>query len=115
MALEFAAEAYEKRSGEKKINVLDGQKCLTESADDGRELLLTSRLVRAAVEVVSNIGENAVAEDTFDQDLIEKSDRWNRIHSRRSERSCQQTWISCIGSSFLRSWWTGNADCDQRQ
>ncbi len=41
MALEFAAEAYEKRSGEKKINVLDGQKCLTESADDGRELLLT--------------------------------------------------------------------------
>ena len=29
MALEFAAEAYEKRSGEKKINVLDGQKCLT--------------------------------------------------------------------------------------
>ena len=24
-------------------------------------------------------------------------------------------WISCIGSSFLRSWWTGNADCDQRQ
>ena len=35
MALEFAAEAYEKRSGEKKINVLDGQKCLTESADDG--------------------------------------------------------------------------------
>ena len=73
MALEFAAEAYEKRSGEKKINVLDGQKCLTESADDGRELLLTSRLVRAAVEVVSNIGENAVAEDTFDQDLIEKA------------------------------------------
>ena len=73
MALEFAAEAYEKRSGEKKINVLDGQKCLTESADDGRELLLTSRLVRAVVEVVSNIGENAVAEDTFDQDLIEKA------------------------------------------
>ena len=73
MALEFAAEAYEKRSGEKKINVLDGQKCLTESADDGRELLQTSRLVRAAVEVVSNIGENAVAEDTFDQDLIEKA------------------------------------------
>ena len=73
MALEFAAEAYEKRSGEKKINVLAGQKCLTESADDGRELLLTSRLVRAAVEVVSNIGENAVAEDTFDQDLIEKA------------------------------------------
>ena len=73
MALEFAAEAYEKRSGEKKINVLDGQKCLIESADDGRELLLTSRLVRAAVEVVSNIGENAVAEDTFDQDLIEKA------------------------------------------
>ena len=73
MALEFAAEAYEKRSGEKKINVLDGQKCLTESADGGRELLLTSRLVRAAVEVVSNIGENAVAEDTFDQDLIEKA------------------------------------------
>ena len=73
MALEFAAEVYEKRSGEKKINVLDGQKCLTESADDGRELLLTSRLVRAAVEVVSNIGENAVAEDTFDQDLIEKA------------------------------------------
>ena len=73
MALEFAAEAYEKRSGKKKINVLDGQKCLTESADDGRELLLTSRLVRAAVEVVSNIGENAVAEDTFDQDLIEKA------------------------------------------
>ena len=73
MALEFAAEAYEKRSGEKKINVLDGQKCLNESADDGRELLLTSRLVRAAVEVVSNIGENAVAEDTFDQDLIEKA------------------------------------------
>ena len=73
MALEFAAEAYEKRSGEKKINVLDGQKCLTESADDGREILLTSRLVRAAVEVVSNIGENAVAEDTFDQDLIEKA------------------------------------------
>ena len=73
MALEFAAEAYEKRSGEKKINVLDGQKCLTESADDGRELLLTSRLVRAAVEVVSNIGENAVAEDTFDQNLIEKA------------------------------------------
>ena len=73
MALEFAAEAYEKRSGEKKINVLDGQKCLTESADDGRELLQISRLVRAAVEVVSNIGENAVAEDTFDQDLIEKA------------------------------------------
>ena len=73
MALEFAAEAYEKRSGEKKINVLAGQKCLTESADDGRELLLTSRLVRAAVEVVSNIGENAVAEDTFDQNLIEKA------------------------------------------
>ena len=73
MALEFAAEAYERRSGEKKINVLDGQKCLTESADDGREPLLTSRLVRAAVEVVSNIGENAVAEDTFDQDSIEKA------------------------------------------
>lgn len=73
MALEFAAEAYEKRSGEKKINVLNGQKCLTESADDGRELLLTSRLVRAVVEVVSNIGENAVVEDTFDQDLIEKA------------------------------------------
>jgi hydrogenase maturation protein HypF len=33
MALEFAAEAYEKRSGEKKINVLDGQKCLIESSD----------------------------------------------------------------------------------
>ncbi len=29
--------------------------------------------MRAAVEVVSNIGENAVAEDTFDQDLIEKA------------------------------------------
>ena len=73
MALEFAAEAYEKRSGEKKINVLDEQKCLTESADDGRELLLTSRLVRAAVEAVSNIAETAVTEDTFDQDLIEKA------------------------------------------
>ena len=73
MALEFAAEAYEKRSGEKKINVLGEQKCLTESADDGRELLLTSQLVRAAVEAVSNIAENAVAEDTFNQDLIEKA------------------------------------------
>ena len=71
MALEFAAEAYEKRSGEKKINVLDGQKCLTESADDGRELLQTSRLVKTAVEIVTSTDVN-IAEDTSEREVIEK-------------------------------------------
>lgn len=27
----------------------------------------------------------------------------------------KKNWLSCYGSSFLRSWWTGNADCNQRQ
>ena len=54
MALEFAAEAYEKRSGEKKINVLDGQKCLTESADDGST-------------------DVNIAEDTSEREVIEKA------------------------------------------
>ena len=72
MALEFAAEAYEKRSGEKKINVLDGQKCLTESADDGRELLQTSRLVKTAVEIVTSTDVN-IAEDTSEREVIEKA------------------------------------------
>ena len=72
MALEFAAEAYEKRSGEKKINVLDGQKCLTESADDGRELLQTGRLVKTAVEIVTSTDVN-IAEDTSEREVIEKA------------------------------------------
>ena len=72
MALEFAAEAYEKRSGEKKINVLDGQKCLIESADDGRELLQTGRLVKTAVEIVTSTDVN-IAEDTSEREVIEKA------------------------------------------
>ena len=72
MALELAADFYDKRSGEKKINVLDGQKCLTESADDGRELLQTGRLVKTAVEIVTSTDVN-IAEDTSEREVIEKA------------------------------------------
>ena len=83
---------------------------------------LTEALMKMGVPILGTSAENVdKAEDRelFDEILEEcrdsTSDRWNSIHSRRSERSCQQTWISCIGSSFLRSGWTGNADCHQRQ
>ena len=81
---------------------------------------LTEALMKMGVPILGTSAENVdAAEDRelFDEILeeceIPTTDRRNRIYSRGSQRSCKQTWISGTGTSFLRTWRTGNADRNQ--
>ncbi len=80
---------------------------------------LTEALMKMGVPILGTSAENVdAAEDRelFDEILEEcrSQDRQVELYLQQKKRkSCQQTWISGTGSSFLCTWRTGNADCDQ--
>ena len=81
---------------------------------------LTEALMKMGVPILGTSAENVdAAEDRelFDEILeqcqIPRPAGRNRIHGRGSKRSSKQTGISGTGSSFLRTWRTGYADCHQ--
>ena len=81
---------------------------------------LTESLMKMGVPILGTSAENVdAAEDRelFDEILeqceIPRPTGGTVFTSRRSEESCKQTGLSGTGKTFLRTWRTGNADCDQ--